>query len=98
TTASRNRLDQEIALFEAHVNNFNNPHADTKYDLNLGNINDWGMATNAEHVTASKPDSYTNPAGALTSIQANLNTPLQTHIANFNNPHGTKAIHVNAYD
>lgn len=97
-------LDQAIAalqerkdLFTDHLNNRNNPHQDTKETVGLGLLNNWPMATVAEHNDASLTNRYTHPQGGMRAITDGPLKSLQAHITDYNNPHRTTYAHIGAH-
>jgi hypothetical protein len=78
---------QAGALVTAHTNNVNNPHAVTKAQVNLGNVQNFNLATNAEAQAGSVNTAYMTPASTWSAIQAIAVTPLTTHTSRTDNPH-----------
>lgn len=70
-----------------HLNDLNNPHGVSKYDLGLSNILNMGLATAGE-VNALVDNKYHPLGGTNLVLQRVAITPLLNHIANKNNPHG----------
>lgn len=51
-------LADQIAI---HVEDLNNPHQDNKVNIGLGNIDNFGIATEAEAKTLTTSDKYLTP-------------------------------------
>lgn len=86
------RIDNVNATLTAHTGDKNNPHGVTKAQVGLGNVLNYGVASNVEAAAGVANDKYMTPATTAAAI-AGLITPTVTdHIGNTNNPHGvTKA-------
>jgi hypothetical protein len=78
----------------AHLADFNNPHRVTATQVGLGNVQNYGMAQNADAQTGSSSILYMSPATTLVEIQTFALAPLNAHISNTNNPHNTTAAQV----
>lgn len=80
-----NRLTQ-------HENNKANPHGTTKAHVQLGNVQNYGIATSEEALRGEATDKYMTPALVSAFVSANASVPLSNHINDKANPHGvTKA-------
>lgn len=97
-------LDQAIAalqerqdLFTAHVNDRSNPHQDNKGTIGLDKLNNWPMASVAEHTNGNITNRYTHPQGGMRAITDGPLKALQEHISDYNNPHGTTYEHIGAH-
>lgn len=71
----------------SHISNFNNPHRVTKLQVGLGNVPNFAMATDQQHINANQSDLFTNPRGVLLLVNTYAVAPLNAHIANASNPH-----------
>lgn len=80
---------QGIAPLNAHINNVNNPHATTKAHVGLGSVLDYGIALQNEAEAGTSNLKYMTPLRTANAIAVLATAPLNTHIANVNNPHGT---------
>lgn len=95
-------LDKIAAAIEAaaqgttddHLHDYNNPHRVTAAQVGLGLVPNFAMATDQEHIAATRNDLFTNPRGVYLSITEHALVPLNLHIANKNNPHGVDAAQV----
>jgi len=72
---------------ESHLIDFNNPHRVTAVQVGLGNVPNFKMATDQEHIEATRNDLFTNPRGVLLSIQEHALKPLNAHINAKGNVH-----------
>lgn len=79
---------------QSHLQDFNNPHRVNKVQVGLGNVPNFAMATDQQHLDGSRNDLFTNPRGVLLMIQKFAVTPLDAHIADRENPHGTNKAQV----
>lgn len=95
--SARTRLDQEKALLKAHVEDFNNPHVETKTSVGLSNLNNWRMVLASEALNASLDMYYSTPESGQLATAKQLTEPLLAHIARRDNPHGIRASDVSAY-
>lgn len=77
------------ADFEAHENNKANPHDVTKLQVGLGNVNDWPIASPTESQAGTVTNKYMTPFLTAAAITTQALGPLNIHIANQANPHGT---------
>ena len=85
---------QQLAIvpLTAHINDFDNPHNVTKAQVALGNVSNFGIATDAEAKAASTQSKYMTPYHVGLAITQLALTPLNAHTARTDNPHGvTKA-------
>ena len=81
-----------INPLNAHIADKNNPHAVTKAQVGLGNVDNFLTATAAEAAAGILNDRFVTPLQVKTAITTLAVTPLNAHIANTNNPHSvTKA-------
>lgn len=71
----------------SHINDRSNPHQVTKVQVQLGNVPNFAMATDAQHTDGTRNDLFTNPRGVLLMINKFAVTPLNTHIAATGNVH-----------
>lgn len=80
---------------ESHLDDFNNPHRVTKYQVDLGNVPNFKMATEAEHLVSNQANLFTNPLGVVKMIDKYALVPLTTHINDTGNVHDLKASDIN---
>lgn len=67
-------VDSDLNNLNLHIDNVNsNPHGITKADLNLGNVQNFGLATNNQITDPTNVTSYLTPSTAYTAIAAALN-------------------------
>lgn len=80
-----------------HIADTNNPHATTKAQVGLSNVQNYGIATVLEAQTGTATDKYITPFLLKQALQGGVGGDLGTHIAATNNPHQTTAAQVGAY-
>ncbi len=81
----------------AHLADFNNPHRVNKEQVELGNVQNYPVATRAEAVAGLASNRYMTPEMSYALLNDRALVPLQAHISNTGNPHGTTAQQVGAY-
>lgn len=91
------RLNQERALLNQHLADYNNPHVDTAAKIGLGNLNNWRMTLLSESLQTTLDMYYSTPETGLQAINQSVMLDLNAHIADLNNPHGIRAQDVGAY-
>ncbi len=80
------------SLVNDHINNTNNPHNVTKAQVNLGNVQNYGIATTAQAQTGTDNASYMTPLRVKEAVTFQVGNALNAHIARVDNPHSvTKA-------
>lgn len=77
-----------------HINNKNNPHGVTKGQVQLGNVDNYVTATQAQAEAGTATDAFMTPLRVAQAIQKLAIPVLNTHIADKNNPHGVTKFHV----
>jgi hypothetical protein len=82
-------LDDLRSDFETHENNKANPHAVTKLQVGLGQVQDYGIATTAEAQAGTVNNKYMTPLLTSQAITQLALIPLNNHIADKTNPHAT---------
>lgn len=92
------RVTQALAvavptLMAVHTDNNNNPHGVTKAQVGLGNVMNYGVATNAEVIAGTSQALYVTPAGVKAALESAV-AGSGTHITDYNNPHGVTAVQV----
>jgi hypothetical protein len=81
------------AELTAHLADYTNPHRTTAAEVGLGNVNNYGTATNAQGLAGTATNLYMTPA-STTAATGPINTALNAHISNIANPHQTNATQV----
>lgn len=79
---------------QSHITDYNNPHRTTAFQVGLGNVPNFLMATDLQHEDANQNNLFTNPRGVLLLVQKWAIAPLNSHITDYNNPHRTDKTHV----
>jgi hypothetical protein len=96
--ASFAQLDTHITTVEtnlnSHIANQNNPHATTKSQVGLGNVDNFATATNLQAQAGTASNLFMTPASTAAAINAQAGAALQAHLADHNNPHVTTASQV----
>lgn len=85
------------ATITSHVNNTNNPHNVTATQVGLGNVQNYGVASDTEAVDGSITNKYITPRGLFLGAQAAATPLVQAHSNRTDNPHATTAAQVGAY-
>lgn len=88
-------LDNLAAVIEAqaegasqsHLTDFNNPHRVTAVQLQLGNVPNYGMATDTEARAGIRTDALMSPRGVFLQITDKAIAPLNAHINATGNVH-----------
>lgn len=78
-----------LVPLRAHIADKSNPHATTKAQVGLGNVDNFLTATEAQATTATDKQSFMTPFLTMASIEHNALVPLRAHIADQGNPHAT---------
>lgn len=78
----------------SHVNNTANPHQTTAAQVGLGNVQNFGVASNAEAINGVAVNLYMTPANVKAVIAQTVGTPITDHVNNTDNPHQTTATQV----
>lgn len=71
----------------AHASRTDNPHATTKSQVGLGNVDNYATASNAQALAGTATNLFMTPA-ATKAVADTVTTALNTHIADSLNPHG----------
>lgn len=74
-------------LVNAHITNMSNPHKSDKVKIQLGNLNNWSLATTAETINSTINNKYMPIGGVFNQITSFAVPKLTAHIADKNNPH-----------
>lgn len=77
-----------------HIADKTNPHQVTKAQVNLGNVENYGIATVAEAQAGTSATKYLTVLRGAQLVQALIGNTMDAHINNSNNPHNTTATHV----
>lgn len=88
---------QSASGLAAHLADFNNPHQTTAAQVGLGNVSNFGTATNADGIAGTSSTLFMTPAATNAAISQGASQALQNHINDHNNPHVTTAAQVGAY-
>lgn len=86
--------DSAGAELPNHLADFNNPHRVTKDQVQLGNVQNFGIATVPEATGGTVANKYMTPERTRQAIDARLSATLDVHTARQDNPHGTNAAQV----
>ena len=76
-----------VLPLNTHIGNTNNPHATTKEQVGLGNVDNYLTATQAQAEAGTATDAFMTPLRVAQAIAKQALIPLNTHIGNYNNPH-----------
>lgn len=72
---------------QAHVMDRENPHQVTKYQVNLGLVENYPVASVLESTEATRNDRYMTPARTRVLVSELANKPIDSHLLNVDNPH-----------
>jgi hypothetical protein len=72
---------------QAHITDKDNPHQTDKIKIQLGNVQNWPLATTAESTTKTVNNRYQPIGGIYNQLDAHVQPLLTAHIANKANPH-----------
>jgi len=72
-----------------HIDNMSNPHQTTAAQVGLGNVQNYGLASQAEAEGGAASNRYMTPLRTRQAIDLVAMTPLNAHLNNSSNPHGT---------
>lgn len=75
-------------LLSTHAASANNPHRVTKYDIGLGNVQNYPNATIQQALDGTNRESYLTPEIAKSAIYELIKAQLTEHTSDKNNPHG----------
>lgn len=76
---------------ESHLVDYNNPHRVTATQVGLGNVPNFSMATEQQHLDATATNLFTNPRGVRAMINLFAVDPLNAHINAKGNVHDLTA-------
>lgn len=76
-------------VINAHIADKANPHGTTKAQVGLGSVENYTVATQLDAESGSSNVLYMTPLRVSQAITKFAITPLNAHINNGNNPHGT---------
>lgn len=75
-----------------HINNTSNPHNVSKAQIGLNNVQNYGVPTQTQAEQGVLDNLYMTPLRTKQAIDAQVLTPLTSHVSNTSNPHNvTKA-------
>lgn len=83
-----------VSGLDAHLNDRGNPHAVTKAQVGLGNVQNFSVADDTALDTGTANNLYVTVAGVARMIAGIVGGNISDHINNRNNPHGTTKAHV----
>lgn len=72
---------------KSHIDDHNNPHQVNKIQIGLGNVPNFAMATDQQHLDANRNDLFANPRGILLMINKYAVDPMDAHIRAKGNVH-----------
>jgi hypothetical protein len=70
-----------------HVNNLNNPHQTNKAQIGLGNVLNFGIATQQQAIDGTANDVYMTPLRTSQLVQISIDSAVDSHANDTNNPH-----------
>lgn len=78
---------QALEPLNNHINDHNNPHATTKAQVGLGNVDNYATATTAEAQTGAVNTKFMTPLLTAQAIATQAGALLNAHVNNLSNPH-----------
>lgn len=78
-----------LVPLRAHIADKTNPHATTKAQVGLGNVDNFLTATQAQAQAGVDKQTFMTPFLTMASIAKNAIEPLNAHVSDKGNPHGT---------
>ena len=78
----------------AHVNRTDNPHNVTKAQVGLGNVQNYGVATNAQAIAGTATNLYMTPANTKAVLAEIVGDAVGNHVGRTDNPHNVTAAQV----
>lgn len=93
-TALRALINGGQSQIDDHINNRNNPHQTTKAQLDLGSVQNYAVASQAQAQAASANNLYLTPLRGRELVMAVIGDNYNAHVANLNNPHQTSKAQV----
>lgn len=81
-----------------HIMDNNNPHGVTKAQVGLDQVQNFGIATEAEAQDATAVNKYMTPLAVRQAINALVGDSSNAHVTDYTNPHNVTAAQVGAYD
>jgi hypothetical protein len=81
--------DKAGALISQHVGDKQNPHNTTKAQVGLSLVENYAPATDAIALAGLSVSNYMTPANTMAVVQQKVINPLESHVADMNNPHQT---------
>ena len=97
-TSNPHQINGTVGLtINQHLLNTSNPHQVSAAQVGLGNVRNLSTATTVDAVAGTSDDLYMTPAATAAAI-ASIGTlgQLNSHIANYNNPHQVTAAQTGA--
>ena len=83
-----------LPLIETHTLRNDNPHAVTKAQVGLSNVQNYGVATNQQAVDGTSNSLYLTPLNLKSVLDASVFTVVSAHSNRTDNPHGVTKTHV----
>ena len=80
-----------------HVARQDNPHNTTKAQVGLGNVQNYGTATETQTIEGTATNLYVTPKGVAAAIGQIVGSAFTDHVNDLNNPHKVTAAQVGAY-
>ena len=71
----------------SHLADFDNPHQVTKAQVQLGSVENYGIATQQEAQDGTVNNKYMTPLRVAQAVQFLVGGSLAAHLSDFNNPH-----------
>ena len=82
-------IDDQAESQTLHLGDFANPHKVTKAQVGLGNVANFGTATNADGAAGTSTTLFMTPAAVFAAIIVKAGSMLEGHTSRVDNPHNT---------
>ena len=82
-------IDDQAESQTLHLGDFANPHKVTKVQVGLGNVDNFGTATNADGAAGTSTTLFMTPAAVFAAITVKAGSMLEGHTSRVDNPHNT---------
>ena len=82
-------IDDQAESQTLHLGDFANPHKVTKVQVGLGNVANFGTATDADGAAGTSTTLFMTPAAVFAAITVKAGSMLEGHTSRVDNPHNT---------
>lgn len=93
---TKQAIDVQMVSVISHVNDKNNPHAVTKTQVGLSNVQNYPVATKAQAEAGTDNATYMTPLRTKEAIMALGSASIEAHLNDKDNPHDVSAAQIGA--